>query len=110
GNRTVVKLSNVNTNPSTWEIHIEMWPWTDSTPPSSGTLTYVTYYQTIEAEWLFYNSTSNNFIQYTEIPSQTPSSGTRVPTSSPENHLRAASNWSSSEPDVLGRGERTKVL
>ena len=63
GNRTVVKLSNVNTNPSTWEIHIEMWPWTDSTPPSSGTLTYVTYYQPSEAEWLFYNSTSNNFIQ-----------------------------------------------
>ncbi len=63
GQRTVFKLVAVNATYSTWELHLQLFPWASDRPPSDQDVINTVNNQPAEAEWLFYNSTSDRFIQ-----------------------------------------------
>ena len=63
GQKTVLKLVAVNSTYSTWELHLQLFPWVSNRPPSSQDIINTMNNQSAEAEWLFYDSTSDSFVQ-----------------------------------------------
>jgi len=63
GQRTVFKLVAVNSTYSTWELHLELFPWPSDRPPSDQDVINTVNNHPSQAEWLFYDSKGDRFIQ-----------------------------------------------
>jgi len=63
GQRTVFKLVAVNSTLAVWELHLQFYPWDRSAPPSDQDVVNTVTNVPPAPEWLFYNSSSNTFVQ-----------------------------------------------
>ncbi len=63
GRAILFELTGVNTTSSTWELHIEFFSWSQSTPPSNQDVFLAPAIRPPTTEWLQYDPRNNSFIQ-----------------------------------------------